>query len=210
MKILVVCDDRWHPALTPRAGLKNLEAQGFQFDWIENAAGWSTPGMESYPLVILTKSNNVSSSDEAKWMTPEVESALASYVGRGHGLLAVHSGLAGYANTPILRELLGGVFIQHPAQCPVRVEPRPDHILTRGLAEFTLQDEHYFMAVDDPEMDVFLTTSSENGVQPGGWTRLEGRGRVCVLTPGHNIEIWQHPTFESLLVNALRWCAQAN
>ena len=209
MNILVICDDRWHPARTPRAGLTNLEAHGFHFDWIENAADWSAQKMESFPLVLLTKSNNVSSLDETQWMTLQVEDAFRNYVERGHGLLAVHSGTAGYSDASILRSLLGGIFVQHPAQCQVTVEPLADHPLTRGVAPFTLQDEHYFMTCDDPELDVFLTTRSENGVQPGGWTRQQGSGRVCVLTPGHNLEIWQHPSFERLLLNALNWCAQA-
>jgi len=62
------------------------------------------------------------------------------------------------------------------------------------------------MALDDAEADVFLTTSSEHGDQPGGWTRTEGVGRVCVLTPGHNLEVWLAPPFQRLLERALRWC----
>ena len=56
--------------------------------------------------------------------------------------------------------------------------------------------------------DVFLTTVSEHGSQPGGWTRLEGKGRVCALTPSHNLEGWQHPSFQTLLLNALHWCGK--
>ena len=207
MDILVLCDDRWHPASTPRAGLASLEGAGFHFDWIENAADWSAEKMSAYPLVILTKSNNVSAQDETAWMTPEVEQAFLSFVEKGGGLLAIHSGLAGYAKTPLMRALLGGIFLEHPAQCPVTIEPLAGHPLTQGVEPFTLQDEHYFMTVDDPSMDFFLDTRSENGLQSGGWTRQQGRGRVCVLTPGHNIPIWQHPSFEKLLRNALAWCA---
>jgi type 1 glutamine amidotransferase len=28
-----------------------------------------------------------------------------------------------------------------------------------------------------------------------------------VLTPGHNAEVWRHPSFQALLRNALAWCA---
>jgi type 1 glutamine amidotransferase len=55
---------------------------------------------------------------------------------------------------------------------------------------------------------VFLTTTSEHGTQPGGWTRTEGEGRVCVLTPGHNLEVWLQPSFQALLLNTLRWCSR--
>ena len=47
------------------------------------------------------------------------------------------------------------------------------------------------------------------GTQPGGWTRTEGAGQVCMLTPGHNAEVWLHPSYQVLLGNALRWCAEA-
>jgi type 1 glutamine amidotransferase len=103
---------------------------------------------------------------------------------------------------------VGGVFVKHPPQCPVTVEPQVGHPLTAGSAPFTLVDEHYFMELDDPQADIFLTTTSEHGPQPGGWRRTEGEGRVCVLTPGHNLEIWLHPSFQALLRNGLSWCGQ--
>jgi type 1 glutamine amidotransferase len=56
---------------------------------------------------------------------------------------------------------------------------------------------------------VFLTTRSSHGLQPAGWTRCEGRGRVCALTPGHFAEVWLHPGFQRLLVNAVHWLVDA-
>ena len=63
------------------------------------------------------------------------------------------------------------------------------------------------MAMNDPDVDLFLHTASEHGIQPGGWTRTHGKGRVCVLTPGHNLPIWLHPSYQRLLHNCLAWCA---
>jgi len=209
MHTLVLCDDRWHPARVPRDGLGALKESGFTFDWIENPTEWSAEKMAKYPLVILTKSNNVSSTDESAWMTDEIQAAFVEYVRRGNGLLAIHSGMSGWAELPVLRGLLGGVFLQHPPQCPVTVEPQPGHPLTAGCTGFTLQDEHYHMAQDDAQVDVFLTTRSEHGTQPGGWRRTEGAGRVAVLTPGHNLEIWLHPSFQTLLVNSMKWCLKS-
>jgi uncharacterized protein len=207
MRILVISDDHWHPAVTPRAGFAPLEAEGLAVDWIENAADWSAEKMQSYPLVVLIKSNNVSSTDTSKWMTREAEQAFADYVRQGRGLLAIHSGTASYCEMGILRGLLGGVFTHHPKQCPVTCEPKAGHPLTAGAETFTVMDEHYMMEMDDPNVDLFLTTSSEHGTQPGGWTRLEGKGRVCVITPGHNTEVWLQPSFQAMLRNALAWCA---
>ncbi len=161
-----------------------------------------------YPVVVLTKSDNLSSSDPSGWISDSVQASLSAYVQRGNGLFAIHSGTAGYEQKPVLRALLGGVFAYHPEQCPVTVTPHLAHPLCDGSAPFTLQDEHYFMAMDDPGADVFIMTSSANGEQPGGWRRTVGEGRVAVLTPGHNLDVWLHPSFQALLRNALRWCGR--
>ncbi len=208
MRILVLCSDRWHPARVPREGLGALDGGEYSFDWVEDAQDWSPERMAAYPLVVLTKSNNVSATDHSAWMSEAAQAAFVDHVRRGNGLLAIHSGIAEYEPLPAIRGLLGGVFVRHPDQCPVTVEPRAGHALTAGAGPFTLKDEHYFVALDDPAADVFVTTRSEHGEQPGAWRRTEGAGRVAVLTPGHNLEVWLHPSFQALLRNALRWCAK--
>lgn len=208
MKTLVLCDDYWHPAQIPQQGLGALNGTEFTFDWITDARDWSSETMMKYPLVVLTKSNNVSSTDQTEWMTDAVQAAFAQYVRNGNGLLAIHSGTAEYGQKHVLRRLLGGVFDHHPEQCLVTVTPLAGRPLSIGTDPFTMKDEHYFMAMDDPEAEVFVTTTSEYGAQPGAWRRIEGSGRVAVLTPGHNLEVWLHPSFQALLLNSLRWCGK--
>lgn len=208
MKVLVLCGDHWHPPQIAREGLNALAGEGITFDWIQDARDWSAETMLAYPVVILTKSNNVSANDQAEWMTDSVQAAFLDYVMQGNGLFAIHSGTAEYENKPVLRSLLGGVFARHPEQCPVTVKPLGGHPLSTGSSPFTLQDEHYFMAMHDPQVDVFMTTTSVHGEQPGGWRREEGSGRVAVLTPGHNLEVWLHPSYQALLRSSLRWCGK--
>ena len=180
MQTLVLADDRYHPARIARTGLGALGDCGFTFDWIENGEDWSTERLTAYPLVVLVKANNISASDEHPWMTPEIADALRNHVCAGNSLLTLHSGTAGYRDTPVLRDLLGGLFMRHPKQCLVTVEPQAGHPLTAGSTAFTEVDEHYFMEMTDEPVDHFLQTVSEHGAQPGGWTRSEGDGRICV------------------------------
>jgi type 1 glutamine amidotransferase len=208
MRALVLCGDYWHPPRNAGAGLAPLQAEGFALDWVEDARDWSPERMAEYPVVVFAKSNNVSSADRTPWVTGEVELAFREYVREGGGLLAVHSGSAEYGEAPVLRALLGGVFASHPPQCPVTVQPSATHPVTAGVTAFTVFDEHYFMDLDDPGAVVILITTSEHGAQPGGWVRSEGAGRVCLLTPGHNLEVWLHPCYQALLRNALRWCGK--
>lgn len=208
MKTLVLCGDQWHPPQVAREGLQSLTGIEFAFDWMEDARDWSLETMLTYPLVILTKSDNVSVTDPTGWMTDAMQAAFSDYVLQGNGLLAIHSGTAMYDQKPVLRGLLGGVFIHHPEQCLVTMNLRRGHPLCAGSTPFTLRDEHYFMTLDDPQADVFMTTTSIHGEQPGAWRRMAGDGRVAVLTPGHNLEVWLHPSFQALLLNSLRWCSK--
>jgi len=205
---LVLCGDAWHPASVTREGLNALQVNEFRFDWIEDARDWSAERMAASPLVILTKSNQISSSDQNGWMTDEIQFAFAEYVRKGNGLLAIHSGTADYQEMPVLRNLLGGVFTHHPEQCEVTIEPNKNHPLTTGIHPFAVKDEHYFMAMYDSQADIFMRTCSKHGEQPAGWRRTEGAGRVAVLTPGHNLEVWLHPSYQGLLLNTLRWCGR--
>src|SRR5215210_3421177 len=132
MKALVLCDDYWHPARIPREGLGALNGIEFTFDWIEDARALSPEIIMMYPLVILTKSDNVSSADQTSWMTDEMQAAFSEYVRKGNGLLAIHSGTAEYEQRSVLRSLLGGVFTHHPEQSLVTVNPHIGHPLSAG------------------------------------------------------------------------------
>jgi type 1 glutamine amidotransferase len=204
-RVLVLCDDKWHPASTVRGGVEALGTEDFTFDVIENGSEWSAERMGQYPLVLLAKSNQNSATDETAWITPEVEEAFVDYVRAGGGLLAVHAGSV-VAELPTLRRLIGGAFVKHPPKCDVTVTPQGYHPITEKVEPFTVFDEHYFMQTDDLEAHHFLTTTSEHGAQSGGWLREEGEGRVCVLTPGHTAEAWLHEEFQTLLRNSLLWC----
>ncbi len=208
MRTLVLCNDVAHPASLTRDGLAGLGNCGYDFDFLENSSDWSTEKMNDYPLIIFSKANNKSQSDNEAWASEEIGMSFVNYVRQGNSILFLHSGTALYDNSPSLCHLMGGIFVGHPAQCLVTVEPQHNHSLSKGSAAFTLKDEHYQMAMNDPEVDHFLSTTSEHGVQPAGWTRFEGKGKVCVLTPGHNLEIWHHPSYQAILRNCLAWCSE--
>lgn len=205
MRVLVLCDDYWHPGKVVRDGLAPLHSNGWQFDIVEDGSQWSPAMMAEYSVVLFAKSNNITQENRDPWVDDEVQEAFRAWVAAGGGLLAIHSGTV-YREDPIMRALLGGAFIEHPKQCPVTMEAVGENPLTAGVATFTQTDEHYQMAFDDQGADLFLTSTSEHGTQPAGWTRTEGQGRVCVLTPGHNVEVWLDDNYQALLDNCLRWC----
>src|SRR5690242_19393024 len=162
--------------------------------------------LAEFSVVVLARANMVSAADRRPWLTPDLATALREYAWRGNGLMMIHAGTSRYEQLPGMKELIGGAFERHPDQCTVTLEPCAAHPLVAGVAEFTVHDEHYFMAMTGAPVDVFLRSRSEHGLQPAGWTRTgDGDGRVCVLTPGHNLEVWLHPEFQKLLLNGMEW-----
>jgi uncharacterized protein len=211
MKIptLVLCGDAWHSVAVVQCGFEALGNPHFAFEFVTHGSRWSSELMKEFPLVVVAKANHLSATDLNPWLTVETQSAFQHFVCNGGGLLLLHAGTC-YKDLPAMRGVSGGAFLRHPEQCAVTIEPKASHPLTAGVHPFTEADEHYFMAFDMTDADAFAWSRSMHGEQPAGWTRTEGRGRVCVLTPGHNLEVWLNPEFQKLLSNALRWTAGLN
>ena len=208
-RALVICGDAWHPAEIVRRGLASLCPEGFEFEFVEGDVNDLVARLAYFSVVVLARSNLISATDQRPWLTLDSAAALRDHLRRGKGLMAIHAGTARYELTAGMKELIGGVFERHPEPCAVTMEPGAGHPLTAGVEQFVVQDEHYFMTMSDESVDVFLHSRSEHGLQPAGWTRTIDGGRVCVLTPGHNLEIWLHPEFQKLLLNGMNWLMKA-
>ncbi|QAY67056.1 ThuA domain-containing protein [Paenibacillus protaetiae] len=209
LRIGVLCDDEWHPAEIVKQGLAPLAGDGLQFEYSTHAREWSAAWMDRFDAVILAKSNRVSAEDRTPWLTEEVQAAFRDYVERGKGLLVLHAGTVGYKEEPLFRSLAGGVFRSHPAPGPVTLIPARGEAaslaarITGGMDRFVVHDEHYEMEADTDEADIFMHSESEHGIQPAGWMLRRGSGRVAVLTPGHYIGVWLHPSYQLLLKRVL-------
>ena len=205
---LVFCGDAWHPAATARRGLATFSATGLAFEFCEDDAACSSARLEKFDVAVLARANAVAAAKPVPWLKSDAEHGFVELVQRGGGLLVVHAGAARYENLPALNALIGGAFVRHPDPCLVTVEPAAGRVLTRDVKSFSATDEHYFVRLDDARAEVFLHAKSAHGVQPAGWARTEGTGRVCVLTPGHNLDVWRHPEYQKLLLSALHWTAK--
>ncbi|WP_239625570.1 ThuA domain-containing protein [Paenibacillus sp. H1-7] len=210
MKVAVLCDDRWHPANTVQTGLKALELTGIEYEFMQNDSAWSAERMSEYPVTILAKSNCRSANDPSPWLTQEVQLSFADYVEGGGGLFVVHSGTVGYKDAPMFRRLVGGVFTHHPPACEVILQLEPEARVAANAPlgpTAVIEDEHYFVELDDSLAEVFMTSESLHGRQPAGWIRRQGKGRVCVATPGHFPSVWQNPFYQMILQYGIGWCA---
>ncbi len=212
-KILVICDDNWHPAEVIRRGLAARQDDRFAFDLMQDAKDCLTPALlAEYPAVVCCKGNSINAANTAPWFEPGVTEVgpaeLESYIRAGGGFFAVHAGLA-FMNygVPAYNDLIGFDFFGHPPRCDVGLHVTdPAHPVAAGVEDFTVRDEHYQLKVLAEDAKVFLQSSSTSGgVQPAGYTREVDKGRICALSPGHILSVWQHPMFMRLFTNGLQW-----
>jgi uncharacterized protein len=148
--------------------------------------------------------------------------ALLAAVERGTGLGGWHGGAGdAFRLEPDFQFLVGGQFVQHPGgdgtEYEVRVADR-EHEITRGLEDFAVRSEQYYVHVD-PANHVLATTRfpvadgpyAANGVVdvPVAWTRRWGRGRVFYTSLGHDPDVFGSAPVLELCVRGLQWAAAA-
>jgi type 1 glutamine amidotransferase len=226
MRILLLCDDRYHPGSVPIEGIVPLKEKGYVFDIISDAKDFNPEMLDGYPVVIMSKCDHVTQEDWTSWKTDEVQEAFIAYVEKGGGLLVSHSGTVKGPATQKLDEFIGSVFAFHPNNTPVTVDVIKPHPITEGVGAYTEVEEQYHLAISACDANIFLASyaaaqgdkdkyesepyfNAPAAVRAAGYTREAGEGRICVLTPGHTLEVWLNPQYQKLLENAIHWCAKS-
>jgi Uncharacterized protein conserved in bacteria len=213
MNILVLCDDFWHPAEVLELGFQQIKTE-HTFTFVKDAKDILTPEyIEKFPLIICCKSNVINASNTNSWFDDEATEVtpaeFKTYIENGGGFLSLHAG-----NTAKVGEayadLVGNYFLSHPPRCSIQVEMSDkNHPITAGVPDFEIRDEHYNIALTCDDANVFCKTISETGgEQIGGYTKELGSGRICVLTPGHILSVFENEHFQKLLLQAIDWCAK--
>lgn len=207
MKVAVICNDVYHPSNIIERGIAALDVADVEWEFIHDTTEWPARNFDRFDVILLSKGNSRTDTDFTHWLTPEIQRGFVDFVEGGRGLFVIHSGLVGYRDESLFRDLVGGVFTRHPEQCDVTVHTTAGSRATDPTAaDFTERDEHYFVDTFGDDLSLFLQSTSTDGVQPAGWTREQGRGRVCVLTPGHNLGVWLNAEYQKRIIAALEWC----
>lgn len=207
MKIVILCDDYWHPGHVIDKGFGLIgERLGADIRVIYDAREFDVKALGDTDVLVFAKSDNTTQSDKTGWMNDSVIGAFETYVANGGGFIAVHSGTV-YNGVPRMKQFLGGAFLSHPEQCPVRFDAIAEHPVTKGVESFAVVDEHYQM---DPLEGVSIlgVSSSTHNAQAALWVKELGKGKIIVITPGHNLEVFEQPGMQTLLINAVNYAAK--
>jgi len=151
-------------------------------------------------------------------ITPQQEKGLLDAVRGGVGLAGWHGGLSdAFRSNTEFEFMVGGAWAAHPGgiiDYEVNIAKRNDPI-TKGLADFRMHSEQYYMLVD-PGVEVIATTtfsgqamaSIKGVVMPVAWKKLYGRGRVFNLTLGHVAADFNVPEAREIMKRGMLWAAR--
>jgi hypothetical protein len=152
-------------------------------------------------------------------LTPQQEQNLLDAVRAGVGIAGWHGGMGdAFRNSTGYQFLTGGQFVAHPGDIVryrVNISDR-DHPITRGIPDFDVASEQYYMHVD-PSNRVLATTTFParagfewiaGTVMPVVWTRAWGNGRVFYSSIGHQPSDFDAAEPRTLTVRGILWAAR--
>ncbi|MDZ8276643.1 ThuA domain-containing protein [Microbacterium aquimaris] len=215
-----------HPVEATEVFLPYLRAEGFDVRVEDSPEVYAdAERMAATDLVVQSVTMSEISDDAVKGLRAAVEA--------GTGLAGWHGGIAdSFRNSADYLQLVGGQFATHPSKHPdelcgdetdnyltyrvTMTDLGREHEVTRGIEDFTLHTEQYWVLHDDL-IDVLATTT--HPVQPyhpwhrpltspAVWTRLWGRGRVFVATPGHSVEVLRDDDVRTIIERGMLWAAR--
>ena len=150
-------------------------------------------------------------------ITGEQEKGLLKAVREGAGIAGVHGGLGdSFRDNTEYQYMVGGQWVAHPGNIKdytVEITDKNDPV-TKGISDFSIRSEQYYMHVD-PNVKVLATTTFsgrhndwiEGAVMPVVWKKTYGKGRVFYLSVGHVAKDFDTPEAMEILIRGIQWAS---
>ena len=151
-------------------------------------------------------------------ITGEQEAGLLKAIESGVGVGGWHGGMGdSFRNNTEYQFMVGGQWVAHPdgvIHYRVNIINHTDPI-TKGLADFDMHSEQYYLHVD-PSNEVLATTTFrgdhcpwiDGAVMPVIWKRRWGAGRVFYTSLGHVASDFQVPEASEIVQRGLLWASR--
>lgn len=149
----------------------------------------------------------------------EQEKGLLAAIKGGVGIAGWHGGMAdAFRNNTEYQFMVGGQWVAHPdgiIDYTVNITDHDDPI-TRGLEDFAMHSEQYYLHVD-PGNEVLATTTFRDRVSapwingtaiPVVWKRQWGAGRVFYSSLGHVASDFDVPEAREIQRRGMLWAAR--
>jgi len=150
-------------------------------------------------------------------ITGDQEKGLLEAVRNGVNIAGWHGGLAdSFRQNTNYQFMVGGQWVAHPGgviDYEVNIVDHDDPV-TRGLSDFHMHSEQYYMHVD-PINEVLATTTFsgehapwiEGVVMPVAWKKMYGAGRVFYSSLGHVAKDFEVPEALEIMKRGMLWAS---
>jgi type 1 glutamine amidotransferase len=143
---------------------------------------------------------------------------LRDFVESGKGVVVLHHALLNYQTWSWwYGDVVGGSYrLRREGDIPsstvkndqkIFVAPEGEHPITRGLEPFHVMDETYKHMLFSPKIRPLLVTDNPNGDRFLAWIGPCATSRVVAIQLGHGPTIFSHPSYRTLVHNAILWSA---
>jgi len=140
----------------------------------------------------------------------QLQGLLAAVEG-GVGIAGVHGGMGdSFRQECDYQYMVGGQWVSHPGGDTITYDVKivdKKHVITKGVKDFKVTSEQYFMHVD-PGNHVLATTNFGEIVMPVAWTKHWGKGRVYYSSLGHVAKTVREPGPYKLITQGLLWASE--
>lgn len=218
--------DGHQPVEATELFIPHLREHGFAVEVFDSRAPYADAElMAQTDLIVQCTTMSTIERDQLQGLIAAVEA--------GTGFAGWHGGIAdSYRNSSDYLHLVGGQFATHPGKAPEeRVGGMEDnyvpytvevtdlgrqHPIMAGIEDFALTTEQYWVLADS-YIDTLATTTQKvrpwdpwhrEVTSPAVWTRLWGKGRIFVSTPGHRVEVLQDPNVSTIIKRGLLWASR--
>lgn len=150
-------------------------------------------------------------------ITEDQENGLVEAVQNGTGMAGWHGGMCDAFRQNVKYQFMtGGQWVAHPGgviDYEVNIVDHHDPV-TKGLKDFKMTSEQYFMHVD-PNVKVLATTTFNGDhafwidgcVMPVMWKKMYGKGRIFYTSLGHKVAHLKTPEALEALHRGIKWAA---
>lgn len=187
-----------------------MEAEGFKIEIHDNMDVYTDETrMRTFDVIVPCWTSGE--------ITPQQESGLENAVKNGIGIAGWHGGMGdAFRNNPEYQFMVGGQWVQHPGgivEYEVNIIDHDDPI-TKGIPDFKMKSEQYYMHVD-PSNNVLATTTFTGEhmpwvagcVMPVVWMRMYGKGKVFYSSLGHVASDFDVPEALEIQKRGIIWAA---
>lgn len=228
-KIALIVRGGWdghQPVEATNHFIPHLEANGFQIR-VEDSSKIYADAEYMKTVDLIIQCNTMTKIKKEEFL------GLRTAIENGTGMAGWHGGIIdSYRETSDYMHLMGAQFATHPSKepslligeqsdnyIPFTVNMLPaaaNHEITKGLSDFTLTTEQYWVLHDD-YIDVLATTThparpwqpwNREILSPVIWTRQWGKGKIFVTAAGHNFEIIQDKNVETIIKRGMLWASR--